>query len=139
MGKFLPTDVAFTKLYINGEYVPSRSSRKLFLRNPKDDTLVCENVPIAGADDVDRAVEVAEKAFEGPWSKFSAIQRTECFLRLIALLEEHLVDIMTLDSLTTGNPVSLIPTREKNYVKNCLLYYGKFLTSKFESSHGTYR
>jgi aldehyde dehydrogenase (NAD+)/retinal dehydrogenase len=39
------------------------------------------------------------------------------------LLDPRLIDILTLDSLTTGNPVSLIPTREKNYIKGCLMYY----------------
>ena len=57
------------------------------------------------------------------WSKFTAVQRTECLLKLVGLLEEQLIPILTLDSLTGGNPVSLIPTREKNYIKNGIIYY----------------
>jgi len=114
---------SFDKLYINGEYVESCSGERIVVRNPKDNTIVAENVPIAGQADVDVAVTHAEAAFTGPWRSFSAAQRSACFLKLVDILEDRLNDILTLDSLTTGNPVSLIPTREKNYIKSCLMYY----------------
>lgn len=115
---------SFSTLYIDGHYVPSKSTETLTLRNPKDDSIVTDKVPIACEADVDEAVSRAEAAFNGPWSTFSAAQRTSCFLKLVDLLEDRLLDILTLDSLTTGNPVSLIPTREKNYIKSALVYYG---------------
>jgi acyl-CoA reductase-like NAD-dependent aldehyde dehydrogenase len=112
------------KLYLNGSYVPSKSTSTFSLKNPKDNTTVVSGIPNANAEDIDLAVQYAEEAFyNGPWSKFSALQRTECFVKLAALLEEQLIPILTLDSLTSGNPVSLIPTREGNYIKNCILYY----------------
>ncbi|OAG42479.1 hypothetical protein AYO21_03355 [Fonsecaea monophora] len=113
----------FTKLYLNGEYVSAQSTETYTLFNPKDNTKVVDGVPVARAADVDLAVSYAEAAFRGPWSKFSAMQRTECLLKLAELVEDKLTPILTLDSLTSGNPVSLIPTREKNYIKNCILYY----------------
>ena len=116
------TPSRFTQFYLNGRYVDPVSTEKQTLRNPKDDSIVA-TVPVAGQQDVDAAVEYAEAAFHGPWSTFSALQRSQCFYKLVELLEEDLLPILTLDSLTTGNPVSLIPTREKNYIKNCLLYY----------------
>lgn len=114
----------FTRHYINGEYVDSTSGETFDLYNPKDNSIVAKHVPIAGAADVDRAAACAEAAFKGPWSKFSSSQRTACLLKLADLLEDQFMEILTLDSLTTGNPVSLIPTREKNYIRNSLLYYG---------------
>ncbi|PVH72279.1 aldehyde dehydrogenase [Cadophora sp. DSE1049] len=113
----------FTKFYINGEFANPVSKDTFIVRNPKDGTIVSDHVPVAKAADVDLAVAAAEAAFHGPWSKFTALERSNCFYKLVDLLEDRLVDILTLDSLTTGNPVSLIPTREKNYIKNCLLYY----------------
>jgi aldehyde dehydrogenase (NAD+)/retinal dehydrogenase len=114
---------SFTKLYINGEYVDAKSGKSFSLKNPKNNQQVVSAVPIAGPEDVERAVDAAEKAFNGEWSKFTAMQRTECLHRLAALVEEELVAILSLDSLTSGNPTSIIPTREKTYVKNCILYY----------------
>jgi aldehyde dehydrogenase (NAD+)/retinal dehydrogenase len=116
--------ISFNKLYVNGEYIESNSKDSLTLLNPKDGTLVAEKIPIADRVDVDNAVKHAEAAFNGPWAAFTSAQRSECLRKLADLLETKLYDILLLDSLTTGNPVSLIPTREKNYIKNCLLYYG---------------
>jgi len=115
----------FGKLFLNGEYVEARSDKTLTLLNPKDNTVVADNVPIAGEEDVELAVRLAEDAFAGPWSSFSASQRTTCLLKLAELLESRLDDIMYLDSLTTGNPVSLMATREKGYIRSCVLYYGE--------------
>jgi len=103
--------------------VRSSSDKTLVVKNPKDNSIVADGIPIANEEDVDLAVKYAEEAFRGPWSKFTAMQRTECLHNLVILLEERLVPVLTLDSLTSGNPVSLIPTREKNYIKNCILYY----------------
>ena len=113
----------FTKIYLNGEYVASKAKETFSLKNPKDNSVVVEGIPISGPEDVDLAVKYAEEAYEGPWSKFTAMEKTQCFYKLATLLEDHLVDILTLDSLSSGNPVSIIPTREKNYIKNCVLYY----------------
>ncbi|KAH6605265.1 hypothetical protein Trco_006972 [Trichoderma cornu-damae] len=118
-----PLPISFNKLYVNGQYIEPNSKDALSLLNPKDGTLVAENIPIADSVDVDIAVKHAEAAFNGPWASFTSSQRSDCFRRLADLLETKLPDILLLDSLTTGNPVSLIPTREKNYIKNCLLYY----------------
>ncbi|KAL5324730.1 hypothetical protein ACEPPN_009278 [Leptodophora sp. 'Broadleaf-Isolate-01'] len=113
----------FTKLFLNGEYVAAKNEETYSLKNPKDNTIVVTNVPIAGPADVDAAVKFAEDAFHGPWSQFTAIQRTECFLNLASLLQDELMPILTLDSKTSGIPVSLGPVREKNYIRNCVLYY----------------
>jgi acyl-CoA reductase-like NAD-dependent aldehyde dehydrogenase len=111
------------KHYINGEYVKSQSKSVYTLHNPKDNSVVTERAALADTEDVEAAVVAAEAAFNGTWSTFSAAQRTACLLNLADLLEDQLEAILTLDSLTTGNPVSLIPTREKTYIKNCLVYY----------------
>ncbi|CEJ94346.1 Putative Aldehyde dehydrogenase mitochondrial [[Torrubiella] hemipterigena] len=113
----------FNKLYLNGEYVAAKGTETYALRNPKDNSTVTADVPIASAEDVDAAVAFAEAAFRGPWSKFTAVQRTECLLKLASLLDDELTPILTLDSQTSGIPVSLAPVRERTYIKNCLVYY----------------
>ncbi|CRG88849.1 hypothetical protein PISL3812_05884 [Talaromyces islandicus] len=114
-----------TKLYIDGNYVEPKSGQKYTLYNPSDGSVVSSEIPVAGQEDVDAAVTAAEKAFHGPWSKFTGAQRSACLRKLAELLDEKdtLLDLLTLDTLSTGNPVSLIPTREKNYIMSQLLYY----------------
>lgn len=114
---------AYTKIYLNGQYIEAINKERYSLKNPKDNTVVSEDIPIAGLEDVNAAVKHAEEAFYGPWSRFTAIQRTECLLKLASLLEEELSSILTLDSLTSGIPISLAPVRERNYIRNCLIYY----------------
>ncbi|KAH7009636.1 aldehyde dehydrogenase mitochondrial precursor [Ilyonectria destructans] len=114
---------SYTKLFLNGQYVTAQNDETYSLKNPKDNTVVCDKIPIAGPVDVEAAVKHAEEAFHGPWSRFTAIQRTECLLKLASLLEEELMAILTLDSLTSGIPVSLAPVRERSYIRNCVLYY----------------
>lgn len=119
--KYNPSD--FTKLYINGEYVSAKSGKTYALKNPKNNQEVVNAVPVANEEDVEAAVEAAEAAYAGEWSKFTALQRTECLHKLAALMEEELIPILSLDSITSGNPTSIIPTREKTYIKNCILYF----------------
>lgn len=114
---------SYTKLYLNGSYVSPQSGQSYSLKNPKDGSAVTDAIPVAGQEDIDAAVKFAEAAFQGPWKAFSAAQRTECFTRLAQLIDTHLVDILTLDSYTSGNPTSIIPTREKTYIKNTIAYY----------------
>ncbi|KAF3013012.1 hypothetical protein E8E14_008174 [Neopestalotiopsis sp. 37M] len=114
---------AYNKLFLNNEYVVAQNKETYALKNPKDNSIVIDNVPVAGPQDVDAAVKYAEEAFHGPWSRFTAMKRTECFLKLAELLDERLISILTLDSLTSGIPVSLAPIRERNYIRNCVLYY----------------
>ncbi|KAI0151081.1 Aldehyde/histidinol dehydrogenase [Pestalotiopsis sp. NC0098] len=113
----------YNKLFLNNQYVSAKNKQTYDLRNPKDNSVVIGDVPIAGAEDVEAAVKYAEEAFHGPWRRFTSLQRTECFLKLAALLDERLILILTLDSLTSGIPVSLAPVRERNYIRNCVLYY----------------
>ncbi|EGX95798.1 aldehyde dehydrogenase X [Cordyceps militaris CM01] len=117
-----PAVTDLTKFWINGEYVEPLNKEVFTVRNPKNDQVVSRNVPIGGPQDVDNAVKHAEAAFQGDWSRFSSAQRGLCLSRLADIMDEHLEGLLRLDTMTGGNPVSLIPTREKNYIVNGLRY-----------------
>ncbi|OJJ65109.1 hypothetical protein ASPSYDRAFT_54465 [Aspergillus sydowii CBS 593.65] len=121
----IPSAKDLTKLYINGSYILPKSGETYKLYNPTDASIVSDQIPIAGPEDVDAAVTAAEEAFTGPWSEFSGAQRSACLRKLAQLLDENdrLIQILTLDALSTGNPVSIIPTREKGYIMGQLNYY----------------
>jgi aldehyde dehydrogenase (NAD+)/retinal dehydrogenase len=87
----------YTKLYLNGQFTASISKQTYSLRNPKNNSVIAETVPIAGPEDIEAAVKYAEAAFTGPWSRFTAMQRTDCLLKLASLLEDALIPILTLD------------------------------------------
>ncbi|KAK4943964.1 hypothetical protein LTR10_016484 [Elasticomyces elasticus] len=111
------------KHYINGEYVTSTNKETYTTWNPKNGEVISEKMAIAGEDDVNAAVEAAEAAYNGPWGEFSGQQRAACLMKLANIMEEKMADILTLDSLSSGNPVSMIHTREKNYIITAIKYY----------------
>ena len=54
------------KMYINGEWVDSSSGKKIETLNPENNE-VWATVPAANENDVDKAVQSAQKAFENNW------------------------------------------------------------------------
>src|SRR3970040_1049534 len=62
------------KMIIGGEQVDALDGQTFEVHNPATGQVIA-NVPLAGKADVDRAVEAAQKAFEGPYSTWSAAKR----------------------------------------------------------------
>jgi len=93
------------QLFINNEYVDSKNSKKLTLHNPVDGSLVADDVPLAGEQDVDAAVAAAEKAFVG-WKKMAATQRRNIMLKFADLIEENAKDIADLTRISMGAPAA---------------------------------
>ncbi|KAJ8119874.1 hypothetical protein ONZ43_g3273 [Nemania bipapillata] len=91
------------QLFINNEYVEAKNHKKLEVRNPKDESLLADDVAIAGEEDVDAAVDAAEAAFPA-WKKTSATQRRNLLLKLADLIDEHSVTIAELTRLSLGAP-----------------------------------
>lgn len=91
------------QLFVNNEYVSSRSSKFLTVRNPKNNSLVSDKVPLAGVEDVDIAVAAAEKALPS-WKKVGNAQRREILERFAALIKQHGPQLCDLNRITHGAP-----------------------------------
>jgi len=70
------------KMFINGEWVDSDTKKTFETLNPENNKPWAV-VPEASANDVDRAVKAAQKAFEGEWPKLLPRERGK-YLRAIA-------------------------------------------------------
>lgn len=101
--KFLSTGPK--KLFIGGEFVESASGKTFETRNPADGEVII-SVYEADREDVDRAVEAGEKAFQGDWSKVSPSERGKMIWKLADLMEEHLEALAQLETLDNGKPIS---------------------------------
>ena len=88
------------KMYINGEWINSSSGKKIETLNPETNE-VWATVPEANDEDVDFAVQSAQRAFDTSWSKLHPRDRAK-YLRLIANElrnnAEHLGKIETIDT-----------------------------------------
>lgn len=93
------------QVFINNEYVESKSPKKLTLYNPKNGELVADDVPLAGEQDVDAAVDAAEKAFPA-WKKMSAAQRRGIMNKFAELIDKNANEIAQLTRLTLGAPAA---------------------------------
>jgi acyl-CoA reductase-like NAD-dependent aldehyde dehydrogenase len=78
----IKTDVRTYQMYINGEWVASKSAKTFPVYDPSTEEVIAQ-VPDAGPEDVNRAVAAAKAAFEqGPWATTTAQERGRVLFRL---------------------------------------------------------
>ena len=86
--------------YIGGRWVAAKASRFGEVRNPANDQLLAR-VPMGGAEDVDRAVQAAAKAFPA-WRATPPVNRVRPLFKFRELLEKHFDDIARTVTLEHG-------------------------------------
>lgn len=104
--------------YINGELVPPIAGQYIDNYDPALGE-VYSLIPNSGPEDVAKAVEAAQAAFEG-WANTPAEQRSRLMLRISELIEQNLERLAKAESVDNGKPVSLatavdIPRAAKNF------------------------
>jgi betaine-aldehyde dehydrogenase len=95
---------------INGEYVDSADGRTLSLVNPTTEEEFAQ-APVSSREDVNRAVEAAEKAFE-TWRDSTPAERQLALLKLADALEQRADEFVRVESENTGKPLSLTASEE---------------------------
>ncbi|OCK74766.1 aldehyde dehydrogenase [Lepidopterella palustris CBS 459.81] len=95
-------DVIEDGLFINGEFVPSKSGKKFDIFNPATEKWSA-SVYEADVEDVDIAVQAAKDAFPA-WSELNALQRGHYLERWAEALEKALPEISYLDAISMGKP-----------------------------------
>jgi betaine-aldehyde dehydrogenase len=121
------TDVRTYQLYINGEWVSSKSNKTFPVYDPASEEVIAQ-APDANADDVNRAVAAAKAAFEeGPWATTTAQERGRVLFRLAEKIRQNTAMLAELESRNTGKPIV-----EAEYditdVATCFEYYGGLAT-----------
>ena len=92
-----------TRLFIGGEFVEAAKGGKIPVLNPHDNSLLAE-ISEATAEDIDRAVAAARKAFPA-WKRMSAADRGRLLLKLADAIEADAKYLSELESLDTGHPI----------------------------------
>src|SRR6201997_1237058 len=77
----------------------------------------------AGPADIDAAVASARTAFEEIWSQIRAVERGNLLLRLAELIRRNQDELIELESLDSGKPVSAIRRQDLPAVLDTLTYY----------------
>ncbi len=90
--------------FINNEWVDSASGETIEVENPADEQVIAR-VQASGAEDVDRAANAAEAAFE-TWGKTTPQERSLALLKLADAIEARGDEIGRLESKNAGKPVA---------------------------------
>ncbi|XP_060532750.1 cytosolic 10-formyltetrahydrofolate dehydrogenase isoform X2 [Cylas formicarius] len=90
------------QLFVDGKFVDAEGGKTLPTINPATEEVICQ-VQCASANDVDRAVKAAKRAFyDGEWSKISARERGQLLFKLADLMQQHKEELATIESIDSG-------------------------------------
>ncbi|HLH84126.1 MAG TPA: aldehyde dehydrogenase family protein [Trebonia sp.] len=95
------------QLFINGQWVDAASGKTFQTPNPATGETLA-HVAEGDAEDIDRAVRAARKAFdEGPWGRLTPSERGRIIWRIGDLILEHADELAQLESLDNGKPYAV--------------------------------
>lgn len=110
------------KLLIDGRRVIAGSGRSFETLNPATGEVLA-HVAEADAQDIDAAVRSSRAAFEGEWGQMRAADRGRLLLRLAELIQQNADELIRIESLNSGKPVSAIQRQDLPAVIDTLIYY----------------
>jgi aldehyde dehydrogenase (NAD+) len=110
------------QLLIDGRRVPSSSGRTFKSLNPATEEVIA-TIAEGNEVDVDHAVAAARRAFEGPWRTMRAAERGHLLLKWAELLKLHADEIIEIESLDGGKPISATTRQDFPAAIDTLTYY----------------
>lgn len=112
-----------TQCFIDGKWVDAASGKTFETIHPATEEVIA-NVAEGDAEDIDRAVKAARRAFDsGPWRTMDARDRGKLMHRLADLIEEEIEYLAALETLDNGKPISDSRAADLPLVVDCLHYY----------------
>ncbi|MET3911099.1 aldehyde dehydrogenase (NAD+) [Bradyrhizobium sp. S3.3.6] len=109
-------------LLIDGRRVPASSGRTFKSLNPATGRVIA-TIAEGNEADVEHAVAAARRAFEGPWRTMRASERGQILLRWADLLKQHAEQIIELESIDAGKPISATARQDFPAAVDTLIYY----------------
>lgn len=110
-------------MLIDGEWVDSADGRTFAVEGPAKRGSVIAEVPRGGADDVDRAVRAAAKAFES-WRAVAPRERGRLLLRIADAVDSRVEDLARMLASETGNAIRTQARPEAKSVADVFRYFG---------------
>lgn len=89
-------------LFIDGKW--QKTTKYFNTINPATEEVIAK-VASAEKKDVDKAINAAEKAFNGEWSKISGKERSKYIFRIARILQEKAREFSVIESMDGGKPI----------------------------------
>lgn len=108
-------------LFIDGEFTEAADGQVFKTLSPATEEVLSE-VARAGAEDVDRAVKAARRAF-GPWSALPGAERAKYLFRIARIIQERSRELAVLETLDNGKPIKETRDSDLPLVAAHFFYY----------------
>ncbi|KAL6231965.1 hypothetical protein BDW75DRAFT_243393 [Aspergillus navahoensis] len=110
------------KIFVNNRFITPAANATSTVYNGKDNSIVTDKHVICGQEDVDRTVQVAQKALRGPWRRFTGLERAKCLYRFSDLLEKHAEEAAYYESICSGRIMDQLKV-EVPWIADVVRYY----------------
>ncbi len=98
--------VPVEKLFINGEFVPSRSGKTFKVYNPFNQAVIAK-AAVASEEDVNDAVQAARTAFDsGVWSDKPAQARADVLRKIAKVIRDNAEELAQLETKNNGKAIT---------------------------------
>lgn len=115
--------INLTQLLIDGKFVDAASGKTFPTIDPRTEEVIA-HIAEGDAEDVDRAVKAARRAFDkGPWPRLTAYERSKILLRFADLIDKHSDELATLETLDNGKPYEQARAIEVPMMARLFRYY----------------
>ena len=111
-----------TRMLIGGQWVDAADGRRLDVESPATKTVIA-STPRGGAEDVDRAVKAAARAFPA-WKRVVPAERGRLLLKVAEELDSRSEELGRLIAHETGNALRTQARPEAKYCANVFRYFG---------------
>lgn len=111
------------KLFVDNSWRDSCSGRRFSSVNPANEEVIAE-LPLAGADDIELAVQSAHRAMQGEWRRLPPEGRGALLDRLADLIEANKDTIARAETLDMGKPLRESYANVARSVRTCRYYAG---------------
>jgi len=116
------------RLFIDGQWVDPQSGQHFKTINPATEEAITD-VADASAEDVDRAVQAARRAFEsGPWAKLSGADRGRILWKLGDLIEANVQELGRIETLDQGKTITESTRVDVPLAADCFRYFAGWCT-----------
>ncbi|WP_432011523.1 aldehyde dehydrogenase family protein [Streptomyces cucumeris] len=121
-------------LFINGEFTEAADGKVFKTISPSSEEVLSE-VAQATAEDVDRAVKSARKAFES-WSALPGSERAKYLFRIARIIQERSRELAVLESLDNGKPIRESRDADLPLVAAHFFYYAGWADKLAHAGYG---
>jgi len=110
------------QMFIGGRWVDSTGGDVQEVKNPATGEPIA-TVPKGTAEDVDRAVAAARKAYDDVWVDSTPRERSEALLKIADAIEKHGDELARIESDNVGKPLATTISEEIPPIADCFRFF----------------